>query len=268
MQYREFLFGLVVCLWLVFGLGYSQAQTIGNQRDGHIPPSGIGATTVGQRIILFDDRSWKADDFYHRESVLAITDGGRTVALTQTVDPKSEQQILSWEYTGSHEDKIQVLVSRALTVVHTKDTGQTNCVPIITARNLSGQSLFRIVAELQFVSAGKEVSATSVMIGPLDSGEGRNKTSSPLYDVACKNVTANLHVPFCKLSNGLDCRKLVIASKFSAIALAAVEPVVSTSGGISTRKLNPVGGLGQQKERNSDSTPDTRTPRNRSDREK
>lgn len=184
-----------------------------------VPPSGLGATTIGERIILYSNGTWKVNNYFREDKIPAITDHGRTISLTRKTDPSKQNPTLLWEYTDKSSGPIQILVSRAIDTGKSKHSTSDNCIPVITARNLSMLTLFRIIAELSFKTPDGSSSSTSVMLGPLDRGEEEEKVSSPIYVDNCQQLTATLHVAYCFFSNGLDCSKTVEASRFGTIPI-------------------------------------------------
>lgn len=187
-----------------------------------IPDSGMGATTVGQRIVLLRDpknglQTWKSDIFKSSEdSVMAIADNGATVALTiQNSD--SNNPTFTWSYVNSSAGQIQILITRALKTPDAIDKRKTNCIPVVTVRNLTTHGMYRVVAEMEYLANNKVVSSGSSMFGPLDQGETQALTTDALYDANCGRISARMHIPFCKFSNGLDCKNRVVGSKFGAI---------------------------------------------------
>ncbi|MEJ2610995.1 MAG: hypothetical protein P8179_13140 [Candidatus Thiodiazotropha sp.] len=191
-------------------------KTTSNNTEA-IPPSGLGATTIGERVLLLSDGSWKIDNYYREDKVSAITDHGRTVSLTRKLDPNSQKPILIWEYSDQSTGPIQILVSRAIDTGKSIHSNTDNCIPVITARNLSKLSLFRVIAELSFQTSDGNIASTSVMLGPLDQGEEEEKVTSPIYVDKCQNLTAMLHIPYCYFSNGLDCTNTVETSRYGTI---------------------------------------------------
>jgi len=187
-----------------------------------IPDTGIGATTTGQRIILFKDhrtglQTWQSDIFKKPEDkVIAITDHGSTVALS-ILNPNSNHPVLTWSFVDRSKGQIQIVISRALMSQDALHKLQINCIPVVTARNLTTHGLFRIVAEFEYVKNTKVISTASSMLGPLDKGEKHDLTTDTLYDAHCGNIRARMYIPFCKLSNGLDCKNMVVGSAFGAI---------------------------------------------------
>ncbi|WP_420402301.1 hypothetical protein [Nisaea sp.] len=218
--------------------GVTSASSSGNNspaaalfdHDEAFPSSGLGARTVGERVLLFSDGTWKVDQYYSADQVTAVSDHGRIVSLTRTIDPKTKEPVLRWNYARGHGGPLQIVVSRAITTDRSEHSKNDNCIPVITVRNLTNLGLFRIVAELQFDGAGEEVHAsTSVMAGPLDDGEQGDYLSSPLFIDTCSGLTARLHIPFCQFENGLDCRDVVAASAFGTIP-AVLAPTEQASG--------------------------------------
>ena len=90
---------------------------------------------------------------------------------------------------------------------------------MVTVRNLTKLTLFRIIAELEFTAKDGTRASTSVMIGPLDDGEEEEKVASPLLVDECRGLTGTLHVAHCTYTNGLDCSIAVEASLYGAIPL-------------------------------------------------
>ncbi|UUX48463.1 hypothetical protein NUH88_13710 [Nisaea acidiphila] len=186
-------------------------------KDEAFPSSGLGATTLGERVLLLPDGTWKVDDYYAADEVTAVTDHGRTVVLTRKTDPASKDSVLQWEYTRGHGGPIQIVVSRAITTDRSQHSKNDNCIPVLTVRNLTSLGLFRIVAELQFTGPNNVKAATSIMAGPLDDGEQGDFLSGPLFLDSCDSLTAELHIPFCQFENGLDCSSVVAASAYGTI---------------------------------------------------
>jgi hypothetical protein len=217
--------------------GKTTATTSGNRppaqslldRDEAFPSSGLGARTIGQRVLLFQDGTWKVDQYYSADAVTAVSDHGRIVSLTRTIDPQTKEPVLKWDYTTGHGGPLQIIVSRAITTDRSEHSKNDNCIPVVTVRNLTNLGLFRIVAELEFDGANDVHAATSVMAGPLDDGEQGDYLSSPLFLDSCSGLTAKLHVPFCQFDNGLDCRDVVTASAFGTIP-AMLAPKQQDSG--------------------------------------
>ncbi|GAB6041499.1 hypothetical protein [Endothiovibrio diazotrophicus] len=202
-------------------------EAIADNPDGGeaIPPSGLHATTTGSHVLLFDDGSWKPRPNYPGASTTAITDHGRTVELVEKADPAGRLR-REWRFTSPSRGMIQVIVSRAITTDRSAHSNRDNCIPVITVRNLTDSSVFRLIAELEFKTEGSNGSAISVMLGPLDGGEEEEKVASPLFVPQCEYLSGTLHVPYCTYANGLDCRALVTTSRYGTIPLemAPVEP--------------------------------------------
>lgn len=195
------------------------AQSLEERNEG-FPSSGLGARTTGARVLLFEDRTWKVDEYSSVDEIAAVSDHGRTVRLTRTIDPKTKELVREWEYTRGHGGPLQIVISRAITTDRSEHSKNDNCIPVITVRNLTNLGLFRIVAELQFEGAGDIHAATSIMAGPLADGEQGDYLSSPLIIDTCAGLTARLHVPFCQFENGINCRDVVTASSFGTIPTA------------------------------------------------
>lgn len=205
-------------------------QTL-HESDEAFPSSGLGARTVGERVLLFQDGTWKVDQYYSADEVTAVSDHGRIVSLTRTIDPQTKEPVLKWEYSRGHGGPLQIIVSRAITTDRSLHSKNDNCIPVVTVRNLTNLGLFRIVAELSFEGSGDAHASTSVMAGPLDDGEQGDYLSSPLFIATCSGLTARLHVPFCQFENGLDCRDVVTASSFGTIpAVLAPTPQNAATG--------------------------------------
>ncbi|WP_028466911.1 hypothetical protein [Nisaea denitrificans] len=193
--------------------------------DEAIPPSGLGATTVGQRVILLPDGTWKIDQFYSADEVTAMSDHGRVITLSRTTDPATKHPVLRWKYARGHGGPLQIVVSRAITTDRSKHSTDDNCIPVLTIRNLTNLGLFRIIAEVEFtVKDGSGQSATSVMAGPLDDGEEGDYLASPLFLETCKNLEATVNIPYCTFENGLDCRDVVTATQFGTIPAKIAAP--------------------------------------------
>ena len=120
-------------------------------------------------------------------------------------------------YVNQSAGQIQMVISRALVTHDTRKNSQVNCVPVITARNLTTHGMFRIIAEFDYFENKKVISSTSSMLGPLDKGEAHDVPTDTLYDVDCGKIQARMYIPYCRLSNGLDCKNLVVGSAFGAI---------------------------------------------------
>lgn len=209
-----------------------------------LPPSGIGATTVGQRVILHPDGSWKEDKFKTDFEVLAVSDHGRIINLEGIKDPKTGKFKFQWHYTNQIDGEIQILVSRAIDTSRSAHSKDDNCIPVIKARNLTRLPVSRVVAELEFISGSGHVSSSSVMLGPLATGEEKDEIGSPLFVKNCQGLTAKLHVPYCRLNNGIDCTRMVGASGYSSIpiTLRAIHQKPSLSKG---KPHGPEGSPGQ-----------------------
>jgi len=223
----------ILTLVLGFTVGPATAQTSGEgaaasagnqpsarpvlEDDEAFPSSGLGARTIGQRVLLFSDGTWKINRYHVLDKVTAISDHGRTVNLMRTLDPKTNEPILRWEYAEGHGGPLQIVVSRVITTDRSEHSKNDNCIPVITVRNLTNLGLYRIVAELEFGDATDIHASTSVMAGPLDEGEQGDYLSNPLILNSCLGLTARLHIPFCQFDNGLDCRDVVSASAFGSI---------------------------------------------------
>lgn len=204
----------------------SRSQQV--QRDEAFPSTGLGATTIGERVIILPDGTWKVDNYYQDDEVTAVSDHGRLVMLTRTKDPQTGEFVRTWSYTTGHGGPLQVVVSRAITTDRSLHSKNDNCIPVITVRNLTSLGLFRLVAELEFTSANGKNSATSIMAGPLDDGEQGDFQSGPLFLETCTDLTAKLHIPYCKFENGVDCRTVVSASGFGTIPTALYHPEAET----------------------------------------
>jgi hypothetical protein len=227
MNHRLPLRRLSALLLVAVGHG-ALAQPIADNPDGGeaIPPSGLHATTTGDHVLIFQDGSWKKRQPLPGISTTAITDHGRSIALMEKSDPASGKIRREWRYTSPSQGMIQIVVSRAITTDRSTHSNRDNCIPVITARNLSDSTLFRVIAELEFQTKDSGHSAISVMLGPLDGGEEEEKVASPLFVPGCEYLSAKLHVPYCTLTNGLDCRMLITSSRYGTIPveMAAPEP--------------------------------------------
>ena len=190
-----------------------------------IPPSGLGATTVGERVLLFPDGTWKIDRYYSADEVTAMSDHGRTVSLSRTIDPVTNQPALRRRYARGHGGPLQISISRAITTDRSGHSTDDNCIPVITIRNLTNLGLFRVVAGVQFTSKENgSTSATSIMAGPLDDGEGGDYLAPPLFLKSCDNLEATVSISYCTFENGLDCRDIVTTTRFGAIPARMSEP--------------------------------------------
>lgn len=193
--------------------------------DETIPPSGLGAMTVGERVLLLPDGSWKIDEFYKADEVTAMSDHGRAVLLSRITDPTTKKPVLRWKYARGHGGPLQIVISRAITTDKSRHSTNDNCIPVITIRNLTNLGLFRIVAEVEFTPKdGSGQSATSVMAGPLDDGEEGDYLASPLFLKTCSDLKASVSVPYCTFENGLDCRDVVTATRFGTIPAEIAVP--------------------------------------------
>ena len=223
--FRTLLVALALLLSALTHQAEAQALTPPLDEDETIPPSGIGATTVGERVILMPDGTWKIDQFYSADEVTALSDHGRTVMLSRTIDPATKHPVLRWKYARGHGGPLQIVVSRAITTDRSRHSTDDNCIPVLTIRNLTNLGLFRIIAEVEFtVKNGSGQSATSVMAGPLDDGEEGDYLASPLFLETCKDLEATVNIPYCTFDNGLDCRDVVTATQFGTIPAKIAAP--------------------------------------------
>ena len=184
-----------------------------------LPPSGLGATTEGERVVLYNDHTWKVDEYNRQHDITAVTDHGRTVILHRKIDPTTSRPYLSWRYSDRSGGPIEVLISRAIDTERSEHSKTDNCIPVVTVRNLTRLGVFRIIVELEFTAKDGSKASTSVMLGPLDDGDEGEKVASPLLVDQCRGLTAKLHVGHCAFSDGLDCTSTVRASHYGAIPL-------------------------------------------------
>jgi hypothetical protein len=211
---------LIIIAPFFFNASNAESFNISNINDAEsVPPSGLGATTIGERIIIYNNGTWKINNFFKEEQVPAITDHGRTILLSKKTNPENNKTTLHWEYTDQSSGPIQILISRAIDTRKSEHSSDDNCIPVVTARNLSMLTLFRVIAEITFTTPDGVSSSTSVMLGPLDRGEEEEKVSSPIFVNNCQELSATLHVAYCFFSNGLDCSKTVVASRFGTIPI-------------------------------------------------
>lgn len=222
--FRTLLVAMAVLLSALAHQANAQTLPPPHGEDEAIPPSGLGATTVGERVLLLSDGSWKIDQFYSVDEVTALSDHGRTVMLSRKTDPATKHPVLRWKYARGHGGPLQIVVSRAITTDKSGHSTNDNCIPVITIRNLTSLGLFRIIAEVEFTSRdGNGQSATSVMAGPLDEGEEGDYLASPLFLETCKNLEATVSVPYCTFDNGLDCSDVVTATRFGTIPAQIID---------------------------------------------
>lgn len=207
----------------------AQSPVPPNGESGTIPPSGMGATTSGQRVILLPDGTWKTDEHYSLEEMTAVTDHGQTITLTRGVDPKTKDVTLQWSYSGLRGGPLQIAVSRAITTDRSAHSSTDNCIPVVSVRNLSQIGLFRILIELEFTAPDGSTSGANLMAGPLDEGEETDIVANALFLNGCKNLTAKLQIPYCKFDHGLDCRHAVTASRVGAIPVELAAPATQAA---------------------------------------
>lgn len=223
--FRTFLVATVLLLSALPQQADAQTSMPPLDKDETIPPSGLGATTVGERVLLLPDGTWKLDQFYSADEVTAMSDHGRVVKLTRTTDPTTKRPVLRWRYSKGHGGPLQIAVSRAITTDRSRHSKDDNCIPVITVRNLTNLGLFRIIAEVEFsVKDGGGQSAASIMAGPLDDGEEGDYLASPLFLETCKNLEATVNIPYCTFENGLDCRDVVTATRYGTIPATIAAP--------------------------------------------
>lgn len=222
---RAFLVATAILLSALAHQADAQTSAPPIDEDETIPLSGLGATTVGERILLLPDGTWKIDQFYSADKVTAISDHGRTITLIRTIDPATDKPLLHWNYSQSHGGPLQIVISRAISTDRSGHSFTDNCIPVITIRNLTNLGIFRIVAEIEFTSQTDDSrSATSIMAGPLDDGEETDSLSSPLFLKSCTNLQATVSVPYCTFENGLDCRGVITTTRFGTIPARMADP--------------------------------------------
>lgn len=215
---RAFLVATAILLSVLAHQADAQTTAPPPDEGETIPPSGLGATTVGERVILLPNGTWKIDDFHNADKVTAISDHGRSVTLTRTINPVTDQPELRWQYSRSRGGLLQIVISRAISTDRSGHSLIDNCIPVITVRNLTNLGVFRIVAEIEFTSKVDDGrSATSIMAGPLDDGEETDALASPLFLKSCDNLQATINVPYCAFENGLDCRNVITTTRFGTI---------------------------------------------------
>lgn len=190
-----------------------------------VPQNGIGATMAGARIRLLPDGTWVEDAFAGSKTTIAITDHGHTVDLSEDPIPNSKEKKRTWKPLGSGGGPIQIVVSRAINTAQSAHSTTDNCIPVVTVRNLTKIGVFRIVVELRFTdtrSPDRTTSSISMMVGDLDEGEQEDLVASPLLEPYCGGLEAEMHIPFCRFSNGVTCEHLVTGSRYGTIPIVGV----------------------------------------------
>jgi hypothetical protein len=202
------------------------ARAADTQAMGLIPPSGIGATTTGERVLLLPDGTWRREGQVI-ETVDAITDTGRQVELRQVTEADGDSR-LTWDFIGAGGGPIQIVVTRALNTALSVHSKEDNCIPAVAARNLSSIRVNRVLVEIAFSDPEGNYSFTSLMMGPLDHGDAHEVVSPPLFFEACRGLTGTLTVPYCELDGGTRCDRLVVASDRGVIPLSMETERAST----------------------------------------
>ncbi len=185
----------------------------------------IAAETSGHRVVLNPDGTWRLPKPSGTWEMDAITETGHSIVLVETLRPEGCVE-RTWKVAPAGGGVIQIVVSRTITTAQSLHSQDDNCIPVIAARNLNAHGLQSVIAEIEFVATDGERATTSLLFGPLDHGEERERTSSPLFLAGCKGVTGSVRAVECRLDNGARCESIVRASDRGIIPLTMEAPEI------------------------------------------
>lgn len=180
------------------------------------------ATMAGRRVVLHEDGTWQFPRTSEKREIDAVTDNGRAVRLTEVANATGCVE-RKWSFVGDSGGLIQIVVTRAITTDPSIHGNRDNCIPVIVVRNLNVNGLRTIITEIEFTSPDGASSSTSIMLGPLDHGEERERASAPLFIEDCMGLTGVITVPYCILDNDANCQPIIRASNRGVIPLTLGE---------------------------------------------
>ncbi len=126
---------------------------------------------------------------------------------------------------------IQVVVARALDI---PGRNGGTCMPVVSARNLTGISINHIIVEIAYSGAAGERAYSSTVHKDMDRNEFDDRLVEPLPMRSCAGAVGIVRIPLCTLKTGVDCRNLIVASDHGSIPLKMHALPGSVGGGGAT----------------------------------